>query len=469
MTIPTMKNNQPLGSSFRDPSGFLFLHQGRLYRQINQIYREHYQHLMDSGLYDELVESHLLIPHLEVDFEAADPRRAYKIIQPEPIKFISYPYEWCFSQLKDAAVTTLAVQKKALKHGLSLKDCSAYNIQFHNGQPLLMDTLSFELYREGEPWVAYRQFCQHFLAPLALMAYRDIRLSSLMRTHIDGIPLDLASKLLPRRTWFSFGLLSHIHLHAASQRHYADKTVDTSTVRRRMSQTAFSGLIDSLERLVRRLHLRVQKTEWEAYYQKERSYTPDGLDHKLALVDAHIDRVQPQILWDLGGNVGLFSRLASDRGIETISFDVDHNAVEHNYLASKEEGATYLLPLVMDLTNPSPNLGWHHDERISLVDRVSPDAVLALALVHHLAISNNVPLDRLVGFFAVLSPWLVIELVPKSDPQVGRLLATREDIFPDYTQEGFERAFRERYTIEETAQIKDSERILYLMRRREEK
>jgi len=461
-----MKSNQHLGASFRDPSGFLFIRKGLLYRQINHIYRENYQNLMDSGLYGELVNSHLLIPHEESDIEAADPQRAYKIIQPEPLQFISYPYEWCFSQLKDAALATLKIQKIAFEYGLSLKDCSAYNIQFHHGHPLLIDTLSFETYREGEPWVAYRQFCQHFLAPLALMTYRDVRLSALMRTHIDGIPLDLASNLLQRRTWLNFGLLSHIHLHAASQKHYADKTVDKSTVTRQMSPTAFLGLIDNLEGAIRRLRLRIQKTEWEDYYQEAHSYTTEGLQHKLLLVGEYIDIIQPGSLWDLGGNIGLFSRLASDRGIVTVSFDVDHNAVEQNYLTSKGEGSSYLLPLVLDLTNPSPNLGWHNNERMSLFDRSSPDVVLALALIHHLAISNNVPLEWLAKFFSSLSPWLVIEFVPKSDPQVGRLLATREDIFPDYSQEGFERAFSEHYTMQDTTQVRDSDRILYLMKKR---
>ena len=463
-----MKNSQHLGASFRDPSGFLFFRKGLLYRQINHIYRENYQTLMDSGLYEELVNSHLLISHEETSIEAADPQQAYKIIRPEPLQFISYPYEWCFSQLKDAALATLKVQKIAFKYGLSLKDSSAYNIQFHHGHPLLIDTLSFEIYQEGEPWVAYRQFCQHFLAPLALMTYRDVRLSTLMRTHIDGIPLDLASILLPKRTWLNFGLLSHIHLHAVSQKHYADRTVDKSTVTRRMSSTAFLGLIDNLERAIHRLRLRIQKTEWEDYYQEAHSYTAEGLQHKLSLVGEYIDRIQPDRLWDLGGNVGLFSRLASDRGIVTISFDVDHNAVERNYLTSKEEDSSYLHPLVLDLTNPSPNLGWHNNERLSLFDRSSPDAALALALVHHLAISNNVPLKWLADFFSSLSPWLVIEFVPKSDPQVGRLLATREDIFPDYTQEGFEREFGERYTIQDATQVQDSERILYLMKKRED-
>ena len=236
-----------LPSSFRDPNGFLFTRDGVLYRQINQEYRQDYETLIKSGLYERLITDHLLIPHEEVSVLPADPQKAYKVIQPEMVGFISYPYEWCFSQLKDAALTTLAIQKIALDYGMCLKDASAYNIQFHEGRaPILIDTLSFEIYSEGNPWVAYRQFCQHFLAPLSLMAYRDVRLSQLMRIYIDGIPLDLASKLLPLRARFSLPIVMHVLLHSSAQKRYADKTIDKEQMSRRISKLSLLGLVDSL-------------------------------------------------------------------------------------------------------------------------------------------------------------------------------------------------------------------------------
>ena len=199
-----IKPNEKIAGSFRDPSGFLFHLNGLIYRQINIEYKKNYIHLMKSGLYEALMDTKLLIPHEEVNIGSLASDNAYKIIKPEQVLFISYPYEWCFSQLKDAALTTLKIQKKSLNFGMSLKDCSAYNIQFRKGKPILIDTLSFEEYREGKPWIAYRQFCQHFLAPLALMSYKDIRLNQLLRIYIDGIPLDLAIHLLPFRTRFVF-------------------------------------------------------------------------------------------------------------------------------------------------------------------------------------------------------------------------------------------------------------------------
>ncbi len=453
---------QTLGASFRDPSGFLFTAGGVLYRQINHAYQENYTQLMDSGLYDKLVNAGLLVPHQEVDIEPAVPGKAFKVIQPQRLNFISYPYEWSFSQLKDAALATLRIQRIALKYGMSLKDSSSYNIQFHQGRPVLIDTLSFEIYQEGKPWIAYRQFCQHFLAPLSLMAYTDVRLEQLMRVYIDGVPLDLASRLLPTRTRLVIPLLLHIHMHASSQKRYASKTVETS---RQVNRTALLGLVDSLQSGIRGLRWSPGGTEWGDYYD-DHNYSQAGLEHKKQLVKEFLEHIQPKIVWDLGANTGFFSRVASDQGILTIAFDIDPAAVEKNYLECVERGEKNLLPLVLDLTNPSPDIGWNNRERKSLLERAPTDAVLALALIHHMAISNNVPLNRLASFFHQLGDWLVIEFVPKSDSQVQRLLVTREDIFPDYTVEGFECAFAERFDLIRAEAIQDSERRLYLMKRR---
>lgn len=453
---------QIVGGSFRDPSGFLFQAQGVLYRQVNRVYQEHYDHLIQSGLYDDLMQRRLIIPHQEVDQAPARPDLAYRVLRPERIGFISYPYEWCFSQLKDAALTTLAIQKLALERGMSLKDSSAYNIQFHQGRAVLVDSLSFEIYQPGQPWVAYRQFCQHFLAPLSLMAYVDVRLGQLMRIYIDGAPLDLAVKLLPFSSRFKLPLLMHLHLHAASQRRYADKPVAPAG---KMSKAAMLGLIDSLESGIRSLQWSPKGSEWSAYYEIH-NYSPAGLDAKRDLIAAYLEQIRPRSVWDLGANTGRFSRIASGMQIPTIAFDIDPAAVELNYRQCVAERETYLLPLIADLTNPSPAIGWHNQERMGLLERGPAEAVLALALVHHLAISNNVPLERIAAFFHQAGQWLVIEFVPKSDSQVQRLLATRQDIFPDYHPQGFERAFSEYFVVRDMQKIPDSERCLYLMERK---
>lgn len=457
-----MIQSAQLGASFRDPSGFLFWREGILYRQVNQSYQEPYDQLVKSGLYEALIEAGMLIPHEEVEVEPYDPEPAYKVIKPEPVKFISYPYEWSFSQLKDAALATLKIQKKALEFGMSLKDSSAYNIQFYKGHPVLIDSLSFEMYVPGKPWVAYRQFCQHFLAPLSLMARSDIRLEQLLRVYIDGVPLDLASKLLPKSSYLNFPILSHIHLHAMAQRRYADSIIDKDRASGGMSMNAFLGLMDSLESGVRGLNWSTGGTEWGHYYDQH-NYTEQGMEDKKQAVDEFLEQIRPQVVWDLGANVGLFSRLASDRGAFTVSFDVDPGAVEQNYREARRRREENLLPLSIDLTNPSANIGWHNQERLSLLDRGPADAVMALALIHHLAISNNVPLPQLRDFFYQAGKWLIIEFVPKSDSQVSRLLATREDIFPDYNQSAFEEVFAERFKIHTRKSIRDSERTICLM------
>ncbi|MEW6029965.1 MAG: class I SAM-dependent methyltransferase [Chloroflexota bacterium] len=462
--MPT-RNNEGLGASFRDPNGFLFSRGGILYRQVNRAYADDYARLMESGLYEKLVKAGLLVPHTEVDEKPPDPSLAFKVIQPLRLPFISYPYEWSFDQLKDAALATLSIQKRALKLRMSLKDASAYNIQFLDGKPILIDTLSFEVYREGEPWVAYRQFCQHFLAPLSLMTHCDVRLSQLMRVYIDGVPLDLASRLLPARTKFNFGLGTHIHLHARAQTRYADANVKQERIKRQMSKNAFIGLIESLEGTVRKLEWIPAGTEWGNYYDIT-NYSDSAFIHKKEIIAGWLEKIKPASVWDLGANNGEFSRLASGIGIPTVAFDIDPAAVEQNYQKIKSAKEQNLLPLVLDLTNPSPALGWANEERDSFAQRGPVDAVFALALIHHLAISNNVPLPRLAEFFHGLGKWLIIEFVPKGDSQVDKLLRSREDIFPDYTREGFERAFGDRFSIREAVDVRESMRRMYLLESR---
>lgn len=457
--------DQILSSSFRDPSGFLFTRGERLYRQVNQSYQPDYDHLFSSGLYNKLVSNKLLVPHIEVNVEPANSQPAYKIIEPERVSFISYPYEWCFSQLKDAALRTLRIQKIALKYDMSLKDASAYNIQFLNGKATLIDTLSFEFYKEGKPWVAYKQFCQHFLAPLALMAKTDIRLSQLLRVYIDGVPLDLASRLLPISTRLNFGLLAHIHLHARTQLQYSDKDMDQTQPNREMSKQSLLSLIDNLANTVKKLVWKVGGTEWGDYYNIT-NYSDSAFEHKKELVLAWTKKVNPHLVWDLGANTGVFSRLIPEESNLCVAFDIDPAAVEQNYHQVKKAKEKNILPLILDLTNPSPDIGWHNRERESLSERAPADLVLALAVIHHLAISNNVPLPQIANFFSSIGKWLVIEFVPKSDSQVRKLLRNRVDIFNHYTREDFEGVFQSCFIIHERVNVHESERFLYLMKKR---
>jgi SAM-dependent methyltransferase len=451
-------------SSFRDNRGFVFWEDGRVHRRINADGKTAYDQLMASGLYDKLTGRGLLVSHEEVEPRSEMATGAYKVIRPAAVPFVSYPYEWSFSQLQDAALATLEIQKLALEHGMVLRDASAYNIQFVEGHPQLIDTLSFDVYVNGEPWVAYRQYCQHFLAPLVLMSRVHPDLLQLMRVYIDGIPLPLAAKLLPVRSRFNFGLATHVSLHARFQKQHEDKAKRPAGA---VSSLSLVGLLDNLERTVRGLKLRISKTQWGDYYEHT-NYSDAAFGEKARITEEFLKQSSPKRVVDLGSNDGSFSRIAEKLGAYVVSADIDPLAVDANWRQVKSRGETQLLPLLIDLTNPSPELGWDNSERRSFTERATADMALALALIHHLAIAGNLPLEMVAEYFASLAPRLVIEFVPKEDSQVKRLLATREDIFDDYTPAGFEAAFGQHFAILEQREVKGSARIMYLMERKKE-
>ncbi len=451
-------------TSYKDPAGFVFEFEGQIYRQINLCAAEDYDFLTESGLYKKLTQKGLLVEHQEVSLSKKTACEFYKIIKPAQIKYITYPYEWSFSALKDAALLTLKIQKTALKHKMSLKDASAYNIQFCKGKPVFIDTLSFEKYKPDTPWAAYGQFCRHFLTPLALMSYTDIDLNKLLITNIDGIALETAKKLLPFRAIFNFGILTHIIIHSMSQKAY-ENTEKPAFKTARMSLFEQQALIDSLINTVKSLKFPKIYTQWGDYY-KNTNYSEESFQEKKDIILHFINKVEPKSLCDLGSNRGDFSRIASDRNIVTLAFDIDPVAVEDSYLYMKSNKETNILPLLQDLTNPSPAIGFMNEERKNFSSRFQCDMVMALALIHHLAISNNLPFDNIAKFFSSLGKYLVIEFVPKTDSKVQHLLSSREDIFDNYDKETFESIFDKYFEILETINIKNSKRILYLMRSR---
>jgi len=455
--------------SFRDPSGFIYIREDNLYRQVNTSFKDDYDRLMNSGLYSDLLSNNLIVEHKVVEIDPYDDSISYVVLKPEVLPFISYPYEWCFSQYKDAALATLEIQKKALTYDMTLKDASAYNIQFKNNSPVLIDTLSFEIYRDGSPWEGYQQFCKHFFAPLLLMSYRDVRLNSLLRVFIDGIPLDIVSSLLPGKTKFQFSTFAHIHLHAIAQAKYRSGGGDGGLNRIRRPKNAalrkegIMSIVESLERQIKKLNCSQKVTSW-GDYSSFCNYSDNSYQQKMKLVETFIQQADPTTVWDFGANTGDFSRLASRKGIITISFDIDPIAVERGYLKSVSEQDGNIHHCLIDLFNPSPNLGWNNAERKSLTARGPAGLLLALALVHHLAIGNNLPFDMISGYFSDITEWLVIEFVPKTDSQVKLLLSSRRDIFSDYTIENFECAFSKDFSIIEKKPITGTERTLYLMK-----
>jgi hypothetical protein len=460
-----MMRMKRIESSFRDPDGYMFEFEGDFYRAVNFSYKEPFEHFLNSGLYKKLISEGLIVSFEEVDPALFGLTGLYKVLKPEQINFISYPYEWSFNMLKDAAILTLRIQKLAIEYGMSLKDASAFNIQFQRGKPVFIDTLSFELYPAQQPWIAYRQFCQHFVAPLALMARIDARLNRMFIMDIDGIPLDIAAKMLPFQSRFNLGLFLHIFLHSRSQKRHNADAVRVSDKKMKFSSGAMKALIEGLITSIESQVWKPKGTEWSEYTD-EHVHRKEYLEFKNNVISRLLDDINPGYIWDLGSNDGVYSRIAAKKNINVVSFDVDPACVDKNYINVRSHHETHILPLLMDLTNPSPALGWGGVERSSFYQRNRPDVVIALAIIHHLAITGNNPLDSIALNFAKLAGRLIIEFVPKDDEKVKLLLVNRDDIFPDYTQDKFEKIFSKYYDIEQQVSSEYNSRTFYLMKRK---
>ncbi len=447
-----MTKKNELGS-FRDPSGRIYYQNGKVFREISPVYKDNYEALMSGGLYQKLVDGNLLVSHREVK---AGPN-VYKVIAPTIIPFISYPYEWCFSELKAAALLTLKIERLSLRRGMNLKDASAFNVQFIGKKPIFIDTLSFEKYVPGTPWIAYRQFCQHFLAPLALMAYTDNRLSKLLGSYLDGIPLDLAAKLLPVSAKINFGIFGHLILNAKSQQVLAAATISKNKYQ--LSQQSLENLIDSLTSTVKGLQPKKRQSTWGDYYSHT-NYDQKSFDAKGDLVLKFLKGLPVTSVLDLGANNGFFSDLVAVNKAYVVSADYDEPAVEANFTRHDSDS---VLPLVIDFMNPSPNLGWANQERKSFWQRANFDVIMMLATIHHLAIANNLPFSAIADLIKDHCRYLIIEFIGKQDSQVKILLSQREDIFTIYDQTNFETEFGRYFKIIKKQNITNSHRCLYLM------
>jgi hypothetical protein len=450
------------GGSFRDPDGAVYRDGERLLRVVRPSYAGTWEKLRTSGLLEAAWRDGLLVEHEELDPASSSvDGPVYRLLRPVRVPFVSHPYEWCFGQLRDAALLTLRLQRLAMEHGLSLKDASAFNVQFFGSRPVFIDTLSFEPLEDGRPWLPYRQFCEHFLAPLALVAHRGPELAGLSQLYLDGVPLGLASRLLPRRTWLRPGLLLHLHAHARAQRTHAGSLASAERAKSaRLSAAALRNLIEGLEGTLSAMRWEPEGTPW-ARYEEECPYAAEAAAAKEQAVGEFLTAVKPRSVFDLGANTGRFARLASRAGIFTVAIDGDAAAVELAYREARSTDDAHLLPLRMDLANPSPRLGWRQSERAGLAERGPADAALALALVHHLALGAGIPLAEVAESLVPLGRSVLLELVPRNDPQSLRLLAARAEPAFEYGPEAFERAVASAWRVERRVALPRSERVLY--------
>jgi hypothetical protein len=451
-------------SSFKDPSGFVFESEGKIYRQVNQYYAAQYRQLLDSGLYKQLVDRRQLIAHEEVADNKTGMSEWYTTLQPEPIYPISYPYEWCFEQLQDAALLTLSVLKTALQHGMILKDATPYNIQFHKGKPVFIDTLSFDTYDPKQPWIAYRQFCQCFLFPLYLEHYLKTDIQKILSTYIDGIPVDFVAKLLPLKSRLSLGVWLHVYLqHSATTSPRANNNKHTAAA---FSKKKLLDVISHLTNIIANFPAnKTYKTTWSNYYE-DTILSKEYLQEKEKIIQEFCQQTNARNVLDLGANDGYFSRLFASHNMQVIATDSDNRCISRLYQEVKKNNIQNILPLMLDIANPSPAIGFHNQERAAFHDRIKTDLVAALALVHHLVIGKNISLPVLADYFNDIAPELIIEFVPKEDEKVKQMLATRPDTFVDYSPAHFEQYFSKYFDTIEKRTVVGTSRTLYRMKRK---
>ncbi|MCB0344978.1 MAG: hypothetical protein KDD66_07665 [Bdellovibrionales bacterium] len=454
--------------SFRDRSNRVVYHNGEVYRMLDSDALASWRDISATEFFERALKRGDIVATAETDQLAAESsaRKWAGALKHERIPFVSYPYEWCFGMLKDAALLHLDLLLEALEEGLMIKDSSAYNIQWRGTKPVFIDTPSFEKWNSGEPWIAYRQFCEMFLFPLMLASYKGVPFNTYLRGDIDGIPVEVCSRLLSFRDYFRRGCFSHVYLQSKLQKRYSDSNRD---VKSELSSAGFHAElikinVRKLKKLVSGLTIGISKTTWsdyEAVSISNDTYTEGNQQQKADFVRSAVLSKPQSMVWDLGCNTGVYSRIAAESAEQVVAMDFDPLAVEKLYQTLKQASSGNVLPLVVNIANASPAQGWRGGERKRLEDRGKPSLVLGLALMHHLVLSANVPLDQLMGWLASLQADLVLEFVTRHDPMVKKLLLNKTDNYSDYTIENFEELIQQHHQIKSRVELNNRQRVLY--------
>ena len=459
--------------SFRDRDSRVVLSGDTVLRAVSPEGAGDWEALSSSGLLEELVERGDAVGTREVDRSVLDgdsellPTGVQLVLEHDRVPFVSYPYEWTFSMLQDAALLQLDITLEAIDRGLMLKDATPYNVQFNGSKPVFIDIGSFEELPEGEPWVGYRQFCMLFLYPLMFQAHRDLPFHPWLRGSIDGIPPVDAIKVFSLRDRLKPGVFLHTSLHARLDRRAKRSgpgSAEENAKKREVKPQALRAHVASMKKLVSKLRWKAGETAWSGY-REDNTYSDDDDRRKQEFVGSVVEAERPGLTWDIGCNDGAYSRIADRASDRVLALDFDHATVEALYRSLREEGNTTILPLVANLADPSPGLGWRGLERRPLEDRGRPDLLLALALIHHVSITANIPIADFLDWTAELGSTLVIEFPKRDDPMVEALLANKQEgANPDYRLDNFERELERRYVVERREELPSGHRVMFVAR-----
>jgi hypothetical protein len=457
--------------SFRDREGRIYRLDQRIIRGVSEAALEAFRQLESTSFYRKFLASGALVASEELEPGSvplpSDVRQQWAgFIEHQRIPLISYPYEWTFGMLKDAALLQLELLEAAINEGMILKDATPYNIQFADGRPVFIDIPSFEPLPAGAAWAGYRQFCEMFLFPLMLQSYKGIHFQPMMRARIDGVDVQTATRLFGVRDRFRGGVLSHVWLQSKLDRRYGSTQQD---MRSQLKSAGFHrelilANVRKLKKLVSGLKWQGDGSEWGGY-EEFHNYSEADHVRKEGFIGESVGASGAKLLWDIGCNTGQFSKIAAQHVDSVLAMDLDHFAVERLYREIKDAKLSGILPLVQNIADPSPNWGWRNRERTDLNTRARPDLVLCLALIHHVVISANIPLAEFVSWLAGMSDQLIIEYVARSDDKVKTLLRNKEDRYSDYSREALEHELRRHFVIRQQLQLESGNRYLYWCQR----
>ena len=449
--------------SFRDPAGQVFYYNNRIIRIIQNEGKKRFKYIIDNNLIEDSVKEKFLIKTNTVE-NVFDKHELYKnclFVEHEKIDFISYPYEWCFDQLKSAALHHLDFQIFLLKKNSVLIDASAYNIQFKYNKPIFIDLLSIDKYNEGDYWYGYNQFIEQFLNPLLLQSKKGINFNNWYKGNLNGIKSEDLNNILSFKDKLSLNIYLHVVLLASSSK---KTTLDPNNAiknfkrKKNLSKNSYEAILFQLKKWIKSLKPKRINSLWENY-SLSNTYEESQKTKKLKILKDFILKHKPKKIVDLGCNNGFYSIESLNSGCENVvGVDFDPNVVNEAYKKSKLLNNNFL-PLCIDFMNPSSKAGWNENERYSFLERAKFDCLIAFAFEHHLSLANNVPLEEVIDWMLKISKKGLIEFVSKKDVTVKKMLALKGDIFPDYNEEKFEYLLIKKSKIVKIDKISDTRRI----------